>query len=72
MARAKTIKGVRAPTLKQLESKQCSLEELQAAFLKLVGMYNKLVVDFNHMKTSGRIRSKQEAEEAIWNRPFTI
>lgn len=53
--------GIKAPTLKELRTGPCTLEELQAAIVKLADHHNALVADVNRMIDSGQIQSSHEA-----------
>jgi hypothetical protein len=58
-----------APKLAELESRPCSLEELQAALVQLIKLHNGMHEDINNMIRQGRIRSSAEAN---MDRPYTI
>jgi hypothetical protein len=42
------IEEIIAPTLKELKSRPCSLEELQAALVQLIDMYNDSRIKFSN------------------------
>jgi hypothetical protein len=58
-----------APKLKELQTRECTLAELQAAMVQLIEMHNGLVADMNGMVNSGRIRSRKEA---IMDTPYGL
>lgn len=60
---------VKAPKLKELKDRECSLAELQAAMIELIEMHNGLVKDLNDMVNSGRIRSRHET---IMSTPYGL
>lgn len=59
----------KSPTIEELKTRPCTLEELQAALVQTIELHNRLEADINKMISSGQIRSR---EEAIWNQPMTI
>ena len=65
----KKISESKAPKLKDLKERPCSLEELQAALVQLIELHNGMHDEINRMISSGRIRS---SAEAVMNRPYTI
>jgi hypothetical protein len=58
---------VKSPKLKDLKERPCSLEELQAALIKLIELHNGMNAVINRMVSSGQIRSRRDA---IWDTPF--
>jgi hypothetical protein len=60
---------VKAPTFKELQTRPCSNEELQAALVQLITLHNGMHDDINKMIASGRIRSSLEA---AMNKEYTI
>jgi hypothetical protein len=60
---------VNAPTLEELKSRPCSLEELQAALVQLIELHNGMHNDINGMIAEGRIRSRREA---LMDTPFGL
>lgn len=62
-------KKTKAPKLKDLKERSCSLEELQAALVQLIELHNGMHDDINEMIRRGRIRS---SEEARMNTPYGL
>lgn len=54
---------VNAPSLKELRERPCSLEELQAALVKIIDLHNKREESIVNMIKSGRINSSSRAIE---------
>ncbi len=52
---------MKAPTLAELKSRPCTTEELQAALIQQIELYNHSMNALNEMIANGRIRSPQEA-----------
>jgi hypothetical protein len=60
---------MKAPSFKELQTRPCTPEELQAALVKLIELHNGMHDDINKMIASGRIRSSREA---FMNKEYTI
>lgn len=56
-------------SLKDLQNKELTVQELQSVVIKLVDLHNELVSDIQKMVNSGQIRSKQEA---MMNMPYGL
>lgn len=55
------MKKEKAPKLKTLKSRACSVEELQASIVQLIELHNGLVKDIKAMQSRGQIMSRTEA-----------
>jgi hypothetical protein len=60
-------RATKAPKLKTLKTRPCTLEELQAALVQLIELHNGMHDEINRMISSGRIRSSREA---LMNTPY--
>lgn len=60
---------VKAPTLKELKTRECSLAEIQAALVYLIELHNGNVEDIDVMVSNGRIQTRREA---IMNTPYGL
>ena len=61
MFQATSIKMPKLPTLNELKTRACTLEELQLALVQLIELHNGMHNDINVMISQGRIRSSKEA-----------
>lgn len=62
-------KKTKAPKLKDLKDRSCSLEEIQAALVQLIELHNGMHDDINEMIRRGRIRS---SEDALMDKPYGL
>lgn len=63
---------VKAPNLKMLKKRPCTLEELQATLLKLAELHNGLNDWIKTLIASGRIKSIRQVREDRMSAPFDI
>ena len=60
---------VKRPTLAELTSGPCSLDQLQAAIIELIRLHNQLDRKITAHENGGRIRSERET---IMNTPYGL